>query len=655
MIVFFDDILIYSSTLESHGDHLDQVLSILELHHFFVKLSKCLFCSTTVDYLGHLISDGNLKADPSKIEAMVAWPTPTSVKQLLGFLGLTGYYRRFIAHYAIIAAPLTDLLKKEAFAWSPAACDSFEALKRAMTAAPVLRLPDFWQTFFLETDTCDFGIGAVLMQDGHPLAFFSKKLGPRRRSASTYHKELYAIVEAVQKWRQYLLGREFVIRTDQKSLRELLQKVIQTPEQHLYVRKLMGYKFTIEYKAGATNKVADALSRRDEEVGNDAALFTMLAHPIPDLLGLLREETGRFAELRALREQVEAGTADKGYSVSEGLVYRGRRIMVSPDSPLCETLLHEHHSTPLAGHPRFDRTLRRLRALFFWPNMRKDVKAFVASCITCQTTKYSTQKPAGLLQPLPIPTQVWEDVSMDFVVGLPSSKGYTVIMVVVDRLSKYAHFAPLPARFDALRVARLFIKMVVKHHEFPKTLVSDRDPVFLSDGWKDMLRLSGTTLHFSTAYHPQSDGQTEVRNRGLEQYLRAFTADRPSKWTAFLPWAKLALNCFHNESIGMSPFRALYGREPPALVAVQPSAGRIRNEPTVAALIEQRAALLVELRGNLERSQQRMRAAANRHRRELEFEVGDKVLLKLQQYRQHSVAKPLSAKLARRFMDPSRC
>lgn len=182
----------------------------------------------------------------------------------------------------------------------------------------------------------------------------------------------------------------------------------------------------------------------------------------------------------------------------------------------------------MAGHPGWERTFRLLSAGFYWPKMRKDVRKFVESCAICQATKYSTQKPAGLLQPLPIPSQVWEDVSMDFIVGLPQSRGYTSIMVVVDRLSKYAHFAPLPTRFDALRVAHLFINTVVRHHGFPKTLVSDRDSVFLNATWEEMLRLSGTKLHFSTAYHPQSDGQTEVRNRGLEQYLRAFTSDKPS-------------------------------------------------------------------------------------------------------------------------------
>lgn len=217
----------------------------------------------------------------------------------------------------------------------------------------------------------------------------------------------------------------------------------------------------------------------------------------------------------------------------------------------------------------------------------------MASCVVCQSTKYSTQKPTGLLQPFPIPSQVWEDISIDFITGIPPSRGYTAIMVVVDRLSKYAHFAPLPTKFDALRVAHLFINSMVRHHGFPKTIVSDRDFVFLNATWEEMYPLSGTKVLFTMAYHPQSDGQTEVRNRGLEQYLRAFASNIPSKWSNFLPWAELALNCFHHSGLGMSPYKALYGRDPPLLVAVSPSA---RTPPAVAELILQRGALLVKLR-----------------------------------------------------------
>ncbi|XP_042032226.1 uncharacterized protein LOC121778901 [Salvia splendens] len=679
VIVFFDDILVYSPTMEVHEEHLSAVLMVLQTNSFVVKLSKCSFCKSTVEYLGHLISNGSLKADPNKISAMTAWPKPKNVRQLRGFLGLTGYYRRFIAGYALIASPLTDLLKKDAFVWTPEADSSFLDLKGAMTTAPVLRLPDFDKTFCVETDASNTGIGAVLLQDNHPIAFFSKKLGPRRRVASTYHKELYAIVESVQKWRQYLLGREFVIRSDQRSLKELLHAIVQTPDQQLYARKLMGYKFRIEYKKGSTNRAADALSRREEaeqpdlhedasstaeanldtdttsdadegdEAAHACALLTAASHPIPHLVDLLRRETSSSPEMREITRDIKEGRALPHLSLVNGLVYYNRRIFVSSRSSARTPILIEYHSSKSAGHPGFERTLRRVTADFYWPNMKKEVKQFVEACVVCQTTKYSTQKPAGLLQPLPIPSQVWEDVSMDFITGLPQSRGYTVVMVAVDRLSKYAHFAPLPTNFDTIKVANVFIDTVVRHHGFPKTLVSDRDSVFLNQCWKDMMRLSGTKLNFSTAYHPQSDGQTEVRNRGLEQYLRAFTADRPSKWSNFLPWAELALNCFHHAALGMSPYKALYGRDPPSLIFAEPSRS---TPPEAAELIRQRGELLVELRRNLERAQQRMRESANKHRRHLEFKVGDLVLLKLQPYRQHSVARPRSAKLARRYYGP---
>ncbi|VFR02248.1 unnamed protein product [Cuscuta campestris] len=327
--------------------------------------------------------------------------------------------------------------------------DSFQRLKLAMTTAPVLRLPDFTQPFYLETDASATGIGAVLLQHGHPIAFFSKKLGPRRRTASTYHKELYAIVEAVQKWRQYLLGREFVIRSDQRSLKELLLQVIQTPDQQFYIRKLMGFKFRIEYKTGASNKAADALSRREAEEDSSANLFTTYAQPVPRLLATLR---------------------------------------------------HEHLHCP-------------------------------------------------------------------------------EIVALVDA----------------------------------------------------------------------TDGQTEVVNRSLEQYLRAFTFERPRRWASFLPWAELALNCSHHEGLRMTPFQALYGREPPNLFATM--AVRSRS-PTVETMLQERAELLADLKANLKRAQQRMQHQVNQHRRDVVFQPGDLVLLKLQPYRQHSVARPLSHKLSRRFYGP---
>lgn len=183
-------------------------------------------------------------------------------------------------------------------------------------------------------------------------------------------------------------------------------------------------------------------------------------------------------------------------------------------------------------------TLLRLSANFFWVGMRHEVKEFVAQCITCQAIKYSTAAPNGLLQPLEMPERVWEDLALYFIVGLPNSRGYSTTLVVIDRLTKYAHFDTLPAHYTATKVAELFSNMVIRLHGLPHTLVSDRDPIFTSHFWKKLFEFMGTKLKMSYAYHPQTDGQTEVTNRYLEQYLRALTADNPKQWSQYLGWAE---------------------------------------------------------------------------------------------------------------------
>ncbi|XP_061373527.1 uncharacterized protein LOC133315866 [Gastrolobium bilobum] len=246
IIVFFDDILIYSVSFEEHLLHLQIALECLQQNQFKVKLNKCGFALLEIDYLGHLVSGDGVKADPKKISAMMDWPKPKNVKQLRGFIGLTGYYRRFICHYATLAAPLTELLKSESFKWTEEADKAFQLLKETMTSTPVLILPDFSLPFMVETDASSIGIGAVLLQNNRPISFFSKKLGPRMQLASTYVRELFAVTEAVKKWRHYLLGSKFVIKTDHRSLKELLSQTVQTLEQQRYACKLMGYDFVIE-------------------------------------------------------------------------------------------------------------------------------------------------------------------------------------------------------------------------------------------------------------------------------------------------------------------------------------------------------------------------------------------------------------------------
>ncbi|KAH9687361.1 hypothetical protein KPL70_014745 [Citrus sinensis] len=561
VIVFFNDILVYSSSLADHVSHLEQVLSCLHSHCFFIKLSKCFFCQETVEYLGHLVSAGAIRSDPQKIAAMVNWPPPMSLKQLRGFLGLTGYYRRFIKGYASIAAPLTDLLCRDAFNWTPTATTAFEALKQAMVAAPVLRLPNFELDFIIETDASNVSIGAVLMQDNHPISYYSKKLGPKLQVASTYIKELNAIAEAIHKWRQYLLGRFFIIRTDHKSIKELLQQVIQTPDQ----------------------QAADALSRvyEDEPVAAPtrySAYLPLVSGPTFDLLETLRL-----------------------------------------DNTTCPDLVLFH---------------KRLAA---------------STCLTCQQIKDLTKAPARLLQPLPIPLLVWDEVIMDFITGLPPSRGLTTILVVVERLTKSANFGALSSQFSAVTAADLFVNMVDKLHGFPTSIVSDRDPIFMSKFWKKLFELSGTSLRHSTAYHPQTDGQSEVVNRGLEQYLRAFTQENPQSWVSLLCWAEFSYNSSYHSGLKMTPFQALYGRIRPTILAY--SKGSTSIQALDDALTE-RDALLRSLKENLRQAQHRMTQKANAHRRELQLNIGDRVLVRLQPYRQTSLAQRASQKLAKRYYGP---
>ncbi|GJV66413.1 putative mitochondrial protein [Tanacetum coccineum] len=261
VLVFFDDILIYSRNKEEHCKHLALVLQVMHDNALFAKKSKCSFAVSQVEYMGHIISAQGVSTYPAKIKAMQKWPTPTTIKQLRGFLGLTGYYRRFIKNYTMISQPLTTLLKKNAFKWNDSAEMAYQHLKKAMMEAPVLALPNCSQEFVVETDASRTGIGVVLCQNRHLIAYISKTLAAKHQSLSTYEKEFLAVVPALEKWKGYLLDRHAKIRTYHFNLKYLLNLKLTTPFQIKWLPKLLGYDYEILYKKGNENVVADALSR----------------------------------------------------------------------------------------------------------------------------------------------------------------------------------------------------------------------------------------------------------------------------------------------------------------------------------------------------------------------------------------------------------
>lgn len=302
VLVFFDDVLIYSHNWEDHLGHLRKVMLILRSHQFYIKPSKCDFEKESVEYLGHVISNERVRVDSKKIEAMQSWPQPATLTELRGFLGFTGYYRKFVQDYGIIARPLTAMTKKGLFVWTKEGREAFEKLKQAMTTTPVLALPNFEVLFEVHTDASDVGIGAVLVQKGQPLAFLSKALGVRKVEWSVYVKEMMAVVEAVRVWRPYLVGRKFLIITDQQPLKHLLEQRVATPEQQKFVAKLMGFEFENLYRPGKQNAVADALSRRV-----DGPLLNAITGPVWDIWERLREVTRNAVELMDIKQRMDGG------------------------------------------------------------------------------------------------------------------------------------------------------------------------------------------------------------------------------------------------------------------------------------------------------------------------------------------------------------
>jgi hypothetical protein len=344
VLVFFDDILVYSASFQEHLHHLDLVFQWLATDQWRLKLSKCRFAQREIAYLGHVISERGISTDPAKITAISSWPTPASVRALRGFLGLAGYYRKFIRHFGLIAKPLTDLLRKDTmFIWTSVHESAFQSLKAALCSAPVLGIPDFSKTFHIETDASGYGVGAVLLQDGHPLAFISKALAPRNQGLSAYEKEYLAIIMAVEQWRHYLLQAEFIIHTDHRSLVHLNEQRLHTPWQQKVFTKLLGLRYRVVYRRGVDNQAAHALSRRALQLE-----LAVVSSPVHTWMHDLQQWYQSDTEARQIMMQLLLDPASRPpYKLQNGIImYRGR-IWLGQNIAFQSKVLAALHDSPV--------------------------------------------------------------------------------------------------------------------------------------------------------------------------------------------------------------------------------------------------------------------------------------------------------------------
>lgn len=612
VVVYFDDILIYSRSPEEHLQHLRSVLLILRAEKFYATPAKCLFFMDCVLFLGYRISSMGIAVDDDKIATIRDWPLPTTATEARSFHDLASFYRRFIANFSSIMAPVTDCMSAKPFAWSATATLAFEEIKKWLIAAPVLALPDFNLPFELSCDASKVGIGAVLQQSARPIAFFSEKLsGPRLRYC-TYDLEFYAIYRAVRHWRHYLFQQEFLLYSDHEALKHLASQSDVSARHATWISYLQQFTFLLKHRSGASNRVADALSRR-------SSLLADLRVSVPgfDSFVDLYAADPFFAPILS---QVAANTTSN-YVLDGGFLFKGVCLCI-PSCSLRSKIISELHNI---GHPGRDRSIDLVSRSYFWPSLRRDVSRFVRRCHLCNVSK-GTSSNAGLYLPLPIPSHPWTAVSMDFVLGLPrTQRGYDAIFVVVDRFSKMSHFIPCKRTTDAVHVAQLFFREVYRLHGLPSSIVSDRDTRFLSHFWRSLWRMVATDLQFSSAYHPQTDGQTEVVNRSLGNLLRCLVGDNLKSWDVVLPQAEFAHNLALNRSTGYCPFQIVYGLVPRCAVDLLQLPSRSSPPGSAEDFLTSIQHIHSAARAHLVESTAAYKSTADRRRRQVDFSVGDLV------------------------------
>ncbi|GJZ16827.1 reverse transcriptase domain-containing protein [Tanacetum coccineum] len=583
---------------DEHEVHLRLVLELLKKEELYAKFSKY----------------------PSKIEAVKNWKAPTTPSEIRSFLGLAGYYKRFITNFSKIAKPLTSLTQKnKKYEWGVEQEEAFQILKDNLCNAPILSLPDGVEDFVVYCDASNQGLGCVLMQRGKVIAYASRQLKIHEKNYTTHDLELGAVVFALKTWRHYLYGTKSVIYTDHKSLQHIFDQKELNMRQRRWIELFSDYECEIRYHPGKANVVADALSRKERVKPRRVRAMAMTIQS--GIRGMILAAQGEaFKQENVLAERLH-GLDQQMERREDGSLYFLDRIWVPLVGGVRTIIMDEAHKTRYSVHPGADKMYHDLRDMYWWPGMKRDIAIYVSKCLTCSKVKAEHQRPSGLLQQPEIPEWKWDKITMDFITKLPKTKsGHDTIWVIVDRLTKSAHFLAIREDYSTERLARLYIDEIVARHGVPVSIISDRDGRFTSRFWQTLQKALGTRLDMSTAYHPQTDGQSERTIQTLEDMLRACVIDFGGNWDVHLPLVKFSYNNSYHSSIRCAPFEALYGRKcrSPVMWAEIGESSLIGPE-----LVQETTDKVVLIKEKLKAARDRQKSYADNRRKPLEFKVGD--------------------------------
>jgi hypothetical protein len=591
------------------------------------------------------------------------------VHQVKSFLGLARYYRRFILDFSKIVKPITELLKNDVkFVWSPKCNEAFEQLKILLTTAPVLAQPDIKNSFDVYCDASGIRLGCVLMQEGRVISYASRQLHRHEVHYPTHDLELAAVVHDFKIWSHYLLGNVCHMYTDHKSLKYITQSELNM-RQRRWLELIKDYDLEIHYHRGKANVVADALShkafchclmvgspnttlcqemeRLNLGIVQQGTLMHLKLEPV--ILQKVIDAQKIYKGMKYIHDKMEADKATCFRKDNQEVLWFKDHIVVPKDAELCQQILDEAHLSRYSIYPGSTKMCQDLKQHYWWTKMKIEITRYVANCDTCRRVKAVHMKTARPLQSLPIPTWKWEDISMDFVVGLPkTSKGYDSIWVIVVRLTKTTHFLPVKVKYQVVTYVELYIARILSLPGVPKTIVSDRGPQFLSKFWEELHKSLGTKLLHSSAYHPQTSGQTERVNQILEDMLRACVLEFPQKLDDCLPLVEFSYNNSYQESIKMTLFQALYGRRCRTPLNWSEPGERWFFRPD---LIKETEEKVQRIRHNLREAQARQENYADKQHRPLIFQVRDHVYLKVSPMKGVSQFG-VKGKLAPRYIGP---